>query len=252
METQRCTDQRSGQARHRGPFSRDLGLCAACTHKRRVLSGKLHGSRSTGNTTRGAAKLKAGAASSGNATTGAAKRKAGAASSGNATAGVAKRTAGAASSGNPTAGVAKRKAGAASAGNATATGAKRTVCVKGGKRSGVRRRADIALVVKKPWLKKIFDGTKTWEIRGSKTTRRGTIHLAQSGGRGELIGSARLVDCVRVPRAELMSHRHRHCIPKLSIVKYREIYAWVLRDARRYGKPFKYSHPGGASVWVRV
>ena len=39
-----------------------------------------------------------------------------------------------------------------------------------GKRSGLRRSAKRALVVKKKWLDLIFAGRKTWEIRGSSTS----------------------------------------------------------------------------------
>ncbi len=38
---------------------------------------------------------------------------------------------------------------------------------KAGTRSGVRRLTKIALVVKRPWLMKIFAGEKDWEIRGA-------------------------------------------------------------------------------------
>ena len=38
-----------------------------------------------------------------------------------------------------------------------------------GKRSGLKRSAKHALVVKKRWLDKILDGEKDWEIRSSRT-----------------------------------------------------------------------------------
>ena len=78
-----------------------------------------------------------------------------------------------------------RRAGAKSFGNTKKGMSKR----KAGKRSGIRRKAKIALVVKKPWIDYLLNGSKTWEVRGSATKRRGWIHLAESGS-GKLIGGA--------------------------------------------------------------
>ena len=59
-----------------------------------------------------------------------------------------------------------------------------------GKRSGLRRSAKKALVVKKKWLDLILAGRKTWEIRGSSTSKRGWIHFAESQAGGKLRGRA--------------------------------------------------------------
>ena len=147
-------------------------------------------------------------------------------------------------------GVVGNKGGKGVVGNRGNTTVGKPKCMSG-KRSGVRRGANVALVVRQPWANYILDGAKTWEIRGSKTTRRGWIHLAQSGT-GKLVGGARLVDCIRVPHSEFMKHRDLHCVPALSVVKYKAIYAWVFRGARRYKEPFEYSHTTGAIIWVRV
>ena len=73
----------------------------------------------------------------------------------------------------------------------TTTGRKKK---RAGKRSGVRRSAKRALVVKKRWLDLILAGQKKWEIRGSSTAKRGWIHFAESQASGKLMGRARLVD----------------------------------------------------------
>ena len=140
-----------------------------------------------------------------------------------------------------------RRAGAKSFGNTKKGMSKR----KAGKRSGIRRKAKIALVVKKPWIDYLLNGSKTWEVRGSATKRRGWIHLAESGS-GKLIGGAKLIDCIHVPRSEFLVHRDLHRVPALSLIKYKTIYAWVFRDARRYGETFNYVHAPGAVVWVRA
>ena len=37
-----------------------------------------------------------------------------------------------------------------------------------------------ALIIKKPWIDYILNGSKVWEIRGSKTNIRGKIELIQA------------------------------------------------------------------------
>ena len=58
-----------------------------------------------------------------------------------------------------------------------------------------------ALVIKKPWLDKILAGTKTWEIRGSRTNIRGTIGLIESRS-GTVVGLCEVIDCVGPLTAE--------------------------------------------------
>ena len=123
---------------------------------------------------------------------------------------------------------------------------------RAGKQSGLKRSAKYALVVKKQWLDLIFAGDKDWEIRGSSTARRGWIHFAESKAGGKLVGRARLVDCFSVPRSSFMQHINRHCVRTLSEVPYRRIFAWVLKEAERFEKPFVYKHRLGAVLWVKV
>ena len=88
------------------------------------------------------------------------------------------------------------RSGAQSGGNATTGNAKK----RAGKRSGAKRSSKVALVVKKQWLDKILSGEKDWEIRSSKTSRRGWIHFAESGAGGRLVGRAKLVDCFELTK----------------------------------------------------
>ena len=119
---------------------------------------------------------------------------------------------------------------------------------KAGKRSGIKRSAKVALVVKKKWLDLILKGRKDWEICGMHTNRRGWIHLAESKASGLLMGRARVVDCKELPRATFSSHIKRHCVSNLAEVQYAKIYAWVLKDAERYSEPFWYNHHSGAVI----
>ena len=119
-----------------------------------------------------------------------------------------------------------------------------------GARSGVKRSAKFALVVKKHWLDKILAGEKKWEIRGSSTSRRGWIHLAQSKAGGTLVGRARLVKCIQLDKTAFFEHVHLHCVPRLSMVPYKRVFAWVLEDVERFVQPFSYNHRQGAVIWA--
>ena len=129
----------------------------------------------------------------------------------------------------------------------------------GGKRSAIRRSAKRALVVKRKWLDLILSGQKTWEIRGMATTRRGWIHFAQSQAGGQLVGRARLVDCIALvgagkslSEAVFKKDFCRHRVPSLKLVPYQRPHAWVFEDAERFDKPFAYEHRQGAVIWVDV
>ena len=140
------------------------------------------------------------------------------------------------------------------AGNAGNKGNTKNGIVKeeAGKRSGLKRSARLALVVKKQWLDKILSGEKDWEIRGSATAQRGWIHFAESKAGGKLVGRARLVDCIELPKSTFKRHVRRHCVTNVSDVPYKHIFAWVLEDPERFTKPFVYKHTPGAVIWVRV
>jgi hypothetical protein len=123
---------------------------------------------------------------------------------------------------------------------------------RAGKRSGKKRSAKIALVVKQEWLNLILAGKKDWEIRGSNTTRRGWIHLAESRACGKLMGRVRLVDCKLVARSSFMKHAQHHCVTSLADVTYDRIYAWIFEDAERFRPSLEYKHRRGAVIWVKV
>ena len=172
--------------------------------------------------------------------------KAGAARSGARSGG--NRTGNPGNSGNIKKGISKKKAGALSGGNAKKGNSKK----KAGARSGVKRSSKVALVVKKRWLNKIFDGEKDWEIRSSNTSRRGWIHLVESKACGKLMGRACLVDCFELSKSQFGKSRCHHCVRYLSEVPYKRMFAWVLNDAERFEKPFMYEHAQGAVIWVRL
>ena len=52
-----------------------------------------------------------------------------------------------------------------------------------------------ALVRRRPWIDKILEGEKIWEIRGSRTSVRGQVGLIASRS-GTVVGICDLVDCL--------------------------------------------------------
>lgn len=128
---------------------------------------------------------------------------------------------------------------------------------------------EVALI-KREWCKEIFEGTKVWEVRGSRTKKRGTIAVAQSGDQ-QLVGELEIVDCfpigrrrdgVIVPWDDTQTsginfigageNFSKHCIPNLEVIQYEHIYAWVLSNKRVYPNPIAYTHPWGCVQWVKL
>jgi len=106
------------------------------------------------------------------------------------------------------------------------------------------------LILKEP-LDKILAGTKTWEIRGKRTDRRGPIALIESKS-GHVVGTCEVVD-VEGPLslAKLQRNAMRTGFRPTEL-PYATTYGWVLRNARRLSEPVPYTHPSGAVIWVRL
>jgi hypothetical protein len=63
-----------------------------------------------------------------------------------------------------------------------------------------------ALLIRAPYIDWILDGSKVWEIRGSRTTKLERIGLIQSGT-GKVVGVADLVDVIGpLRRADCISN----------------------------------------------
>ena len=131
----------------------------------------------------------------------------------------------------------------------TTTGQKKK---KAGKRSALRRSAKMLLIVKNPWLDLILSKEKTWEIRDAQTKQRGKVHLALSGAGGRIVGQCHITDSVAIDKITMRTTFSKHRIKDLARITYRRPHAWVLSKARRYMKPFVYSHPQGAIKWVKL
>jgi hypothetical protein len=104
------------------------------------------------------------------------------------------------------------------------------------------------LLIQEVWLDRILAGTKTWEIRGSKTTRRGPISLIQSGS-GTVVGTTEVVDVIGPLTLEELQQGAQQAGFLATQLPYANTYAWVLRDAKRLPEPIPYEHPQGAVIW---
>lgn len=121
-------------------------------------------------------------------------------------------------------------------------------------RSAVPRAAESIthglLILKEP-LDKILAGTKTWEIRGKATARRGPIALIESKS-GNVVGTCDIVDVFGpLTLAELRRNARRTGF-RPEELRYATTYAWVMHNARRLPEPVPYRHPPGAVIWVRL
>lgn len=108
-----------------------------------------------------------------------------------------------------------------------------------------------ALIIKKPWIDYILDGSKTWEIRGSNTKIRGKIELIQSGS-GLVLGSCEIIGCKELNLLDYQQNRELHKIDNIQTLPYRKTYAWIIANVERYETPKKYKHPKGAIIWVSL
>ena len=82
------------------------------------------------------------------------------------------------------------------------------------------------LVIKEFWLNKSFDEEKDWELRGSKTSKRGKILLIQSGS-GMIMGECNLIACMELDAADFTNSKNHHKIQTKEL-PYEKTYAWVL------------------------
>jgi hypothetical protein len=108
-----------------------------------------------------------------------------------------------------------------------------------------------ALQIMKEPIDKILAGTKTWEIRGTTTSRRGPIGLIQSKT-GHVVGTCEVVDVVGPLSLEDLQGNEERTGSRPDQLYYQKTYAWVLRNARRLSEPIPFRHPHGAVIWIKL
>lgn len=111
-----------------------------------------------------------------------------------------------------------------------------------------------ALIIDEPWLSKILNGEKDWEMRSTNATHRGLFGLIRKGS-GKIYGVAKLSN-VSGPynNQELAKHFDHHHVGADIIENpdYKWRYAWELADVQVLEKPVTYIHKNGAVTWVSL
>lgn len=99
--------------------------------------------------------------------------------------------------------------------------------------------SDRALIMKKKWLDLIFEGEKTWVIRGSNVEIRGKIFLADSES-GDIVGECNLIDSKKLTKEMAYSgfENHRLDLYDLNCIEHETPWAWVITGAWKYEYPF--------------
>jgi hypothetical protein len=108
------------------------------------------------------------------------------------------------------------------------------------------------LIIAEPWVSRILQGQKTWEMRKRPTKIRGRIGLIRKGS-GLIVGTAELIDCLPALEAAGIAATRRHGVPPdrhANMLASGWLVPWVLRKAEPLVPPIPYDHPSGAVTWV--
>lgn len=111
------------------------------------------------------------------------------------------------------------------------------------------------LIIDMPWIQKILDGSKSWEMRSRATTVRGDVALIKSRSKA-IFAVATLTDSQGpLDREQRLSHLDKHQIPADMIVSGavdKWPHAWIFENVRVLQRPVPYVHPQGAVIWVNL
>jgi len=108
------------------------------------------------------------------------------------------------------------------------------------------------LIIRQPWIEMVLSELKPWEMRSSKTTKRGRICLIEQGT-SSIVGEANLVNCLK-PQKRFIEDDYwywKHRINDKSLMKKWNT-PWILREVKRYDEPIIFNQPPGAVIWVDV
>lgn len=128
-----------------------------------------------------------------------------------------------------------------------------------------------ALLVKQPWASMIVKGEKTWELRPRPCDTAQRVAIAECGtGASSLIGEVTVKRCVRVahrvtvngelqlrpwgnPENFIGDNVSKHQVKNwMDIVKYDQVWAWVLERPVEYTEPKPDERKRGQQVWVKL
>src|SRR3546814_17113863 len=69
------------------------------------------------------------------------------------------------------------------------------------------------LIIDEPWISKILEGDKVWEMRSRRTSKRGVVALIRKGS-GTIVGVAKIDGCSEpLSLVELAANATQHCVP---------------------------------------
>lgn len=109
------------------------------------------------------------------------------------------------------------------------------------------------LILKEKYGSQILAGNKSWELRNNNTKKRGRIFIAYSKT-SEIFGEIEIYDTVKLTKEIFDNNRDKHLSESswdtLS-AKYKNPYAWLLKNPLIYDVPIPYNHPKGAIIWVK-
>lgn len=114
-------------------------------------------------------------------------------------------------------------------------------------------RIEKALIIDEPWISKVMNGTKIWEMRNSSSKQRGWIGLIKKGS-GHVVGVAKMVGSDGpLSDQKMIDNADKHHIPGSIFLtgqfsKHR--HAWIMSNAVRLHRPVPYLHKSGAVKWV--
>ena len=111
-----------------------------------------------------------------------------------------------------------------------------------------------ALFIKGPYLDKLLDKSKVWEIRNTPCKERGPLALTNQG---LLKGQADVTDSFRISVEEYSANREKHAIIAGSeadtmVLQYQSIWVWVFQNPVRYENPIPYEPQVGQVNWIRL
>lgn len=95
----------------------------------------------------------------------------------------------------------------------------------------------------------ILEGSKSLEIRSSRTSKRGKVALIESGS-SRIVGEVEITGCFEINREDFHAYQESHKVLDLDNVHYKRLYGWRLANPVRFAVPVPYCHPAGAIVWV--
>jgi len=112
------------------------------------------------------------------------------------------------------------------------------------------------LIIDEPWISKILEGSKTWEMRSRPTKLRGLIGLIRKGS-GQVVGVADLMGngpCLDQESFSQHADKHGVTDPQMHVAAVRGgwIHPWVLSAARPLPRPVPYTHKQGAVIFVKL